>query len=170
MPFSDRKRQIDRLIEAVELNVLVWGPGPGGGEHYAKRVQVRERIQSAFRYAEVFFSEELDKLNFIEGAEVLSLAERELWHLATGDICVVLDTSAGAAAEIAYFLGSPYGRKLLILTHEQYQNTTSFPGALRAQGNQLFYTNDEYTSCQLSEKIIARLRQIALNKMGGLLT
>lgn len=168
MSFEDRVRQYSQLVESVELNVLVWGPGQGGGEHYVKREQIRQKIQARFPYSEVRFSEKLDVSQLIQGASDLSLPERELWHLAASDICIVLDTSAGAAAEIAHFVASPFGRKLLILTHEQYKGSSSFPASVREIQNQLFYDDEEYTSCSLSERIMVRLRQVALGKLGRL--
>lgn len=48
MSFEDRFHQILRLAEAVELNVLVWGPGVGAGEHFAKREKLRQEIQNHF--------------------------------------------------------------------------------------------------------------------------
>lgn len=164
MSFADRLNELRAKVEEVRLNVLVWGPGEG--QHYAKRVKIREGLQASFRNADVLFSEELDLGEVIPGSRALSLPEQELWHLAACDVCVVLDTSKGAGEEIAYATGSLYAHKLLILTSEEYRDAASFPAALRGNQNQVFYSPEEYASCSLVDAVLARVRQVAF---GGLL-
>jgi len=166
MSFDDRIRQILSLAEAMELNVLVWGPGQAS-EHFAKREKIRQEIIGHFRNADVRFSEDLE--GRVPGAADLSLPEQELLHLAACDVCVVLDTSKGAGEEIAHFVGSGFAHKLMILTHKQYEGASSFPASLRQYGNQLFYDDEEYNACSLVERVLTRLRQVAIGKMGGLL-
>ena len=52
---------------------------------------------------------------------------QEEYQLAAADACVVLDTSAGPAAEVAYFSRSPLKYKLIVFTHERHKGTESFP-------------------------------------------
>lgn len=167
MPFEERFRQLQTFVETMELNVLVWGPGQGAAEHFAKREKIRQEIKKHFPRTDVRFSEELEGL--LQGAADLSLPEQELWHLAACDVCVVLDTSKGAGEEIAHFSDSAWAHKLLILTHEQYKDVSSFPASLRKNQYQLFYTNEEYDSCSLVERVLVRVRRVALGKLGKLL-
>jgi hypothetical protein len=166
MSFDERIREIISLSEGMRLNVLIWGPGEAAPEHYAKREKIRQQIKQAFINADVRFSEDLE--NEIPGSKDLTLPEQELLHLAACDICLVLDVSKGAGEEIAHFTGSAFAHKLVILTHEKYRDTTSFPAALRKYENQLFYSNEEYNHCHLVERVLSRVRLIAIGKMGRL--
>jgi hypothetical protein len=166
MSFEERIRQIIRLSEGMHLNVLVWGPGAQSSEHYEKREKIRREIISRFTNADVRFSEDLS--GAVPGDQDLSLPEQELLHLAACDVCVVLDTSKGAGEEIAHFASSAYAHKLIILTHDRYKDISSFPASLRKYGNQLFYQNEEYDSCHVVERVLTRVRQVAIIKMGGL--
>ena len=166
MSFDERLNDIQQAVESAKMNVLVWGPGQQGAEHFQKREKIRDEIQNRFKHADVRFSEDL------EGASPLfrdlTLPEQELLHLAACDVCVVLDTSKGAGEEIAHFVNSAYARKLLILTHEQYRGAESFPAALRDYGNQLFFTDQEYEQCSLVERAVNRVAVVAFKKISGL--
>jgi hypothetical protein len=165
MAFEDRIREVLLLSEAMGLTVLIWGPGPTS-EYSQKREKIRNGVKGRFTNADVRFSEEL--ADAIPGGRDLTLPEQELLHLAASDICVVLDTSKGAGEEIAHFVASAYAHKLIILTHEKYQHVSTFPAALRKYGNQLFYSDEEWDLCSLVERVLTRVRQVALAKMGGL--
>lgn len=156
------------MTDSYELNVLVWGPGEGSPEHYAKRLKIEHELRNCFRNADVAFSETLNLSEALPGAEHLTIPQQELWHLSVCDICVVLDTSKGAGEEIAHFVGSDLAYKLLILTHERYRGATSFPAALRANENQIFYSDHEYESCSLVERVLTRARTVALGKLFGM--
>jgi len=166
MSFDERIGEIISLSEAMRLNVLIWGPGKSAEEQHAKREKIRQQITHAFINADVRFSEDLE--NKIPGSKDLTLPEQELLHLAACDICLVLDVSKGAGEEIAHFIGSGFGHKLVILTHERYKDATSFPAALRKYENQLFFNDDEYEHCYLVERILYRIRLLAIGKLGRL--
>jgi hypothetical protein len=166
MSFHERIRQLGLIVEAMELNVLVWGSGRSLPEHLAKREQLRQAIRDRFPNADVRFSEELT--DEVPGAANLTFAEQELWHLAACDICVVLDTSEGPGEEIAHFVRSAFAHKLLILTPEENKNASGFPASLRENQNQWFFSDEEFDSGALFERVFAHLRQIALGKMEGL--
>ena len=168
MTFKDSIRRTKHLTEAYDLNILVSGAGRGSPEHFEKRQKVKQQLRDCFRNAEVLFSEELDLSSVLDGAEGLTLANQELWHLAACDICIVLDTSKGAGEEIAHFVDSDLAHKLFILTHERYKNSSSFPAALRERENQYFYNDAEYESCSVVEKVLMRVRTIALDKLYGM--
>lgn len=102
------------------------------------------------------------------GGEQLTIPEQELWHLAACDVCVVLDTSKGAGEEIAHFVSSLLAHKLLILTHERYRESNSFPAALRENKNQMFYNDNQYESCTLVEYVLTRVRTVAVGKLYGM--
>ena len=167
MSFDERFSQLLSVSEAVRLNVLIWGPGTAAVEQYRKREKMRQQIKDVFLNADVRFSEELmDTLP--GGIEGLTLPEEELLHLAACDVCFVLDTSKGAGEEIAHFINSGFGHKLVILTHEKYKDVPSFPAALRQYGNQLFFDDEEYERCHLVGRVVSRVRFLAIGKLGRL--
>ena len=162
MSLTDNIRKIGNFVEVSEIAILIWGSGSGGGEHHKKRLKVRETLATTFPKASIHFSEDRALKQAVRGAKYLSIPEQELWHLTACNVCIVLDTSKGSGEEIAHFVGSGHAHKLLILTHEQYKGSTSFPAALRKRQNQIFYSEDDYRSCKCVEQIIARVRQVAL--------
>jgi hypothetical protein len=168
MSFKEDIKQLAQITEACNLNVLVWGPSEASPEHGEKRLKLQVEVRNCFRNADVRFSEGLNLADSITGSEQLTIPEQELWHLAACDVCVVLDTSKGAGEEIAHFVNSQLAHKLLILTHERYKNTNSFPAVLRAHQNQLFYSDIEYDSCSLIESVLTRIRTVALGKLFGM--
>lgn len=168
MPFKEGFKRIEQLAEGYDLNILVWGPSESVPEHGEKRLKIQDEIRKCFRNAEVLFSENLNLGDSIAGGEQLTIPEQELWHLAACDVCVVLDTSKGAGEEIAHFVSSQLAHKLLILTHERYRKSTSFPAALRENKNQMFYNDDQYESCTLVEYVLTRVRTVAVGRLFGM--
>ncbi len=163
MSFKESARQIENSLQALDLNVLIWGAGTGTPAHYAKRLKIRQEVRQLFHRADVQFSEDLGSL--LWGGGYLSLCEQELWHLAACDACIVLDTSKGAGEEIAHFINSRYAHKLLIFTHVTNKDISSFPASLRRTQNQYFYNDQEYEDCSLVKQVLARLMQVALWKI-----
>jgi hypothetical protein len=168
MSFNEEIKKLAQLTEACDLNILVWGPAETQPEHGEKRLKLQNEVRKCFRNADIRFSENLNLADSVAGGDQLTIPEQELWHLAACDVCVVLDTSKGAGEEIAHFVSSQLAHKLLILTHERYRNSTSFPAALRRHENQLFYTDLEYESCSLIESVLTRVRTVALGKLFGM--
>jgi hypothetical protein len=167
MPFDETIEQIISLSEAIKLNILIWGPGKSSSAQYAKREKMRQQIKDAFINADVRFSEELMDMMPV-GSEGLSIPEQELLHLAACDVCFVLDVSKGAGEEIAHFINSGFGHKLVILTHEKDKDVSSFPAALRKYGNQLFFNDEEYERCHLVNRVVSCVRIRAVGKLGRL--
>ena len=161
MPFSDAIKKVEEQLRVVSLNVLIWGPG-SGDPGYQKRLQIRNALCSHFMAANVWFSEEIesvpDKLD-------LSVHERELLSLAVADVCVVLATTPGSLAEIASFADGPIRRKLLVLSPQGQEPKSLVATILEQTGNHMTYTVDEYSSCAVVQRVIARVRQIALAKL-----
>ena len=168
MSFDETIRELIRKIEKLELNILVWGSGKSDRKNYQKRAKIRRELRKVFKNADVRFSEDLDDSTTSPAKQHTSIPERELWHLAACDLCVVLDTSAGPAAEIAHFVASRYAHKLLVLTHKRYKNRSSFPASLREYTNQFFYSDEEFDSCSLVELVADRARQVGLAELAQL--
>ena len=167
MAFHTRVQEVERVVFATPLNILVWGPGVGGRENSEKRIKVKAVLKSHFPGADVAFSEDLSDVPSW-GAE-LAQHERELWHLTLCDVCIVLDTSKGAGEEIAHFTATRLARKLFILTDEKYRGVSTFPAELRRHENQVFYTASEFETCTLITRIVNRVKHVALGKAINLL-
>lgn len=168
MSFEESINRLRKLAENYELNILIWGPGRESIEHFEKRQKIKHEISRCFHNADVRFSEDFDLSDALPGIAQLDLSAQELWHLAACDVCVVLDTSKGAGEEIAYYVRSQHAHKLLILTHEKYLSSTSFPAALRKHQNQVFYNDHQYDSCNLAEQVLTRIKVVALGKIIGM--
>lgn len=168
MAFRDGITQVERRLESVEMNVLVWGSGKGSQRDYQKREKIRQALKLFFRYGDIRFSEDPEIKDIVPGANDLSIPQQELWHLHACDVCVVLDTSKGSGEEIAHFTGSSAAHKLLIFTHEKYKEASSFPASLRENQNQLFYSSEEYDSCSMVERVLDRVKLVALTKLMNL--
>jgi hypothetical protein len=161
MTFRDKIADLERIVAAVPVHILVWGPGDTAGPDWEKRKKIRETLTREFPNAQIAFSEDLP--DDPSGSD-LTLQERELWHLSVSDITIVLDTSKGPGEEIAHFTRTTMSRKLFILTNERYKAVKGFPAALREHENQVFFNDGEYTSCSLIERVLRRAKQVALNK------
>lgn len=153
------------MVRSVDVNVLVWGSGVSASEHYEKRMKIRDTLKSEFRNADVRFSEDKELDSLVPGSAHKFTHEKELWHLAACDVCVVMDTSQGAGEEIAHFISTSHARKLMIFTHEKYRRSSTFPGSLRQNQNQVFYSELDYASCELVKQILERVQQVALAKL-----
>lgn len=164
MNFRDKIERLKQQAALEELAILVWGSGAGDRRNYEKRVKIKDNLNSLFPNADVHFSED-DEIKELSGGDELTAPERELWQLGACDVCVVLDTSIGPQSEIAHFCNSKFAYKLLILTHERHKGTDSFASQLRENLNQIYYTDEEFDSCNLVQRVIIRVQQVALDKL-----
>ncbi len=165
MGFDRNIRQVEQRASEASLAILVWGPGRDDAALYVKREKIKDRLATEFPNVEIRFSEdqELDKM--IQGSAHLSVPEKEIYHLAACDVCVVLDASKGAGEEIALFSLSRLSEKFFILTHEQYRDVDSFPAQLRKYHNQVFYTDEEFVSCNMVERVVTHVRIEATRRL-----
>ena len=163
--FAKNQQKLEKRLREQELAVLVWGSGSASGEHYEKRQKIRKALEEHFSKSEVRFSEDLTHL--VPGAGDVGIVQQQEYQLASSDACVVLDTSAGPAAEIAYFARSPLKHKLIVFTHERHKGSKGLPAQLREGLEHHFYSDTEYASCSLVECICNRMRHVALGKLLG---
>jgi hypothetical protein len=161
-------RQIADLTRRVHMLIVVWGPGRSQEEHHEKRLKIVDEVKTAFPESEIYLGEDPTWRRAIPGSKNLSVPEQELWQLGACDACVVLDSSQGPGEEIAQMLQTRFGTKMLIFTHSKNRKSSGFPAYVRETGVQLFYTETEYASCRLVDKVVARLRQVALRKFAAL--
>lgn len=164
--FEENQEKLEERLRDQKLAVLVWGPGSAGGEHHEKRQKIQKVLEAHFPKGEIRLSEELT--NLVPGARDIGIGQQEEYQLAVCDACVVLDTSAGPAAEIAYFARSPLKHKLIVFTHERHKGSPSFPAQLRQGLEHHFYSEAEYASCALVDRVRDRMRHTALGKLLGI--
>lgn len=163
--FAKNQQKLEKRLREQELAILVWGSGRASGEHHEKRQKIRKALKKHFSKSEVRFSEDLTHL--VPGARDIEIGRQEEYQLALSDTCVVLDTSAGPAAEIAYFARGPLKHKLICFTHDRHKGSESFPAQLREGLEHHFYSDAEYASCSLVERVRDRMRHVALAKLLG---
>lgn len=125
--YLPRYQELLKEVESTPLCVLVWGPGPNGGDLYAKRCQIRAELL-AMGIAAVF-SEEIDAIKPTRGT---SANIRELLQAIAADFIIVLQASAGSIAEVHDFASfhRDIGRKMLIFIDDRYIEGYSYSGAL----------------------------------------
>lgn len=152
--YRRRIQQVRRGLRASsELVIFVWGPGEAN-EGSEKRTQLRDELRNLYEMSGVYFSEDADVVDATPGAEDLSFHERERWHLAAADLCIVLDTSAGPREEIAHFASHPRANRLVIFTPENLKDARGFPANLRERLRQLYFTPQEWKSCNVVARAI----------------
>jgi hypothetical protein len=161
--FKETKETLERTLKSVSVNILVWGPGVTAGFPFEKREQIRRTIKEELPGADVLFSESPELEVLVPAG--LSQVEQELFHLTWSDTCIVLDDSKGAGEEIAVFSRTNQAYKLFILTADKFKGLNTFPAAIRANLNQIFYSEDEYTSCSVTGRAVSHAKAIALNKL-----
>lgn len=153
------------LLRGMPLAIIVWGSGVGYPEDYEKRVKIRSVLQDYFINAEVKFSEDEDLRDLVPGRGEIGFPQEELWELNVCDVCIALDTSEGVAQEIARFVNTALSYKLIIFSHEKYKGSSSFPASLRDKQNQQFYSDYEYSSCDVTKRVLTHVQQVALTKL-----
>lgn len=168
MSFASNIKILEALLSGSSLAILVWGSGQGSPKDYEKREKIRTTLKEFFPHADVKFSEDSDLRDLVPGRGGISIPQEELWEFAACDVCVALDTGIGVGQEIARYANTVFAYKLLILTHEKYKDLETFPAALRENQNQLFYTEEEYDSCDVCSRVLEHVKQVALAKLAGL--
>lgn len=168
MPFNtDIKLLLTELAENMTLNILVWGPTTKDPGISAKRVQIRDRLREVFKKADVQFSEDIEGVTreaFEDTDNKLSHVDLEQVQLMACDVCIVLDGSPGAAAEIAVYSRSADCGKLCVFTPEKYKNVASFAGEVRRHLHLEHYTDEEYAKCSLVARAVTHVRNVAVKK------
>jgi hypothetical protein len=165
MWFGERLKALEAMLSGSGLAILVWGSGTGSPKDHEKRQKIQTTLKEFFRQADVKFSEDPDLRALVPGRGRISIPQEELWELAACDVCVALDTGIGVGQELARYLDTVWAHKVLILTHEKYKGSTSFPAAIRENHNQIFYSEAEYDSCSLCAHVLDHVKQVALAKL-----
>ncbi|QDT27866.1 hypothetical protein Enr10x_32010 [Gimesia panareensis] len=173
MPQNQKLKQLEARLLSLEKNligkdmvILIWGPGKKD-KNYSKREDIKRELQQRFPEADVFFSEEKQARKQTRNSYP-SLIDEELAHATAADIIFALDTSKGVGEEISVY--SEYSQirgKLIVLSHVKYRRVNTFPAALRRCLHLEYYSDEDYSSCNIAKKICTKhvnaflLRRIA---------
>ena len=155
-----------REVAETPLTILVWGPGPQGGDLYNKRLQIRGQLRSIGIAA--LFSEEI---NVVGNYPELSAKANEMCQALAADFIIVIQSSPGSTAEVHDFAGfiEDIGRKMLIFIDERAQDGYSFTGALRelkVRYNcvETFSYPKDIEECNLMQAVQDKVRMLQLTK------
>jgi hypothetical protein len=156
--FLAQYRRYLKKVQEFPLALLVWGPGPSGGDLYRKRLEIRAQLRD--RGFAAVFSEEVERDCPVPD---MSLRVKELLQLCSADLVVVIQASFGSVAEVHDFasLGQAIGGKLMIFIDSTVVGGYSSLGALRELGLQFgnvhyFEYPKDVVECHLSRKVIER--------------
>jgi hypothetical protein len=160
-----RSEHWEDQVLRISLNILVWGPGKGGGALYEKRLQIRDVLRQQGHDAR--FSEDVRRKSKLGK---LSLRHEELLQALAADLIVTLYCSPGSIAEVHDFARlDVLGRKMLIFADEDTREGYGGQGLLRElledSKNVEYYTPDDITQCHLLGKVQGKVRKLQLAKL-----
>lgn len=164
--FLPAYKELMKKIDRTPLSILIWGPGPGGGQLYEKRVQIRGQLRLLGLAA--VFSEEIDATN---PSKRFSSKAKELCQAIAADFIVVIQASPGSIAEVHDFAGlfAAVGRKMLIFIDERFQEGYSYSGTLQ-ELRQLYNNVETYrypediSECHLLNAVEKKVRVLQAAK------
>ncbi|MFC1719057.1 hypothetical protein ACFL6S_35725 [Candidatus Poribacteria bacterium] len=155
--------QYEALIKDVErtpLVIMIWGPGPTGGDLYKKRLQILNSLRDSGHVA--LLSEEVDRDLPVEH---IPANARELLQAMKANFIVVIQGSPGSIAEVHDFGGllRELGPKMLIFIDERSQEGYSFAGLLTElttlYGNvETYEYPKDINECFLLQKVRAKIQ------------
>lgn len=129
-----------RSSSEIELNILVWGPGPGGGIVYRKREQIRDALRRR-KNIYAYFSEELPLTD--ETGSPIPHDRAEVFQTEFSDLVINVADSASSLMEAQKFTEGLGDRCLLWLR----KGISGFPEglitSLTTTGRAPFFFDDE---------------------------
>ena len=154
------------------LNILVWGPGyPGPNAPqekrlaYEKRIKIRDTLRIEFPRAEVYFSEDSERIQIAEG--IGGQLRKEALQASVSNLILMLDIGRGVDLELDYFVPkySWFRDKVFVLLPEQYVSSQGLVKEIldylkeeQVQG----FSQDEFDSCQTTVKAVNFAHGVAL--------
>lgn len=143
---------------STPVYVMVFGPGKGGGPKYAKRLEIRDRLNQ-LEGVTAFFPEN----ETISGPIVRDLNLDPDDSVVLEDVladavhCIIaLEMAEGAVNEVAHYARKPsIAPKILDLIPQKFESQAdlSYPGKLRRQLKRHYFTPDEFRDCSIARKI-----------------
>ncbi len=164
--FLGRYKAQLKKIEKVPLVILVWGPGPGGGDLYDKRLQIRELLRSLGHVA--LFSEEINTGPIPPGLSARDLEECQAHE---AHCIIAIQGSPGSIGEVHDFAGlMDIGHKILIFIDESAQDGYSYKGALQELKQrytdcvETFNYPKDIKECNLVNSVLSKVRKLQITE------
>lgn len=152
----------ESILSASKLNIVIWGPGIGGGELYKKRCQVKENLISLGHKA--FFPE--DQINEGVSKSGLNLTVDELISALDVDYIVCLMGSPGSIGEVHDFgKKKKIASKMMICIdqlHSQGYSATGLIPIFQGHNGQViwFESPKDLKECHLATKILSQINNV----------
>jgi len=162
--FKPRFTAMQADLVQTPLTILVWGPGPGNPELYAKRMQIRDALRQREHVA--LFSEDLIDLKPADYSEKIF----EYQQAKAADFIVVLQVSFGSIAEVHDFADDrEIIAKMLIFVPEQATDGYSYKGALTDikalyKNVETFQSTADLVSCRLKTMVLEYVSHLQASK------
>ena len=154
----------DTLKRASRLKILIWGPGPGAGDLYAKRLQIKAALESQGHT--VVFSEDEITPDLLERTG-LNLSVAEYLEAMSFDYVVCLMASPGAIGEVHDFAHKPgIATKMTICIDQDHEEGYSAHTVLRVfeglHGRiDWFKTPEDIRDCHLATRVVSQVTKLA---------
>lgn len=174
------KRPVDILAAAAEtirrnvpLQVLLWGPGPNGGDLYEKRVQLRTRLRQLGHYVD--FSEDVCSPSSLQ-AGGLNLTVAELVQAHAYDYIVCLMASPGSIGEVHDFAKyKQIAARMMICVDRDHRSGYSAQGVLRIfEGHNgrldWFERPTDLQDCHLVTRVLDQIQKVSEAKQWELVS
>lgn len=159
----------------AKLKVLMWGPGPSGGELYTKRCELREYLKKLGH--EAVFSEDILASDTLMRSG-LNLSVAEFLQAREFDYIVCLMASPGSIGEVHDFAkNKKFAKKMMICIDSSHKNGYSAHGTIRIfeglHGKiDWFESPTDIRDCHLATRVLEHIQKVAEAKqweiaMGG---
>lgn len=145
-------------FKQMPVEVMVLGPGKGGGKKYQKRCQIRDKLNE-MEGVHAFFAEDPEIADPIVADLQLDPEDPvplEDFLVQEADAIIALEMSPGVTDEVArYARKRLVGHKIFELLPAKYEKEkdTSFAGKLRRKLDQRYFTPTEFKTCDIAKRI-----------------
>ena len=147
-----------RRAARQELFILVWGPGEAKPDSpslikalSAKRIQIREALQTEFPFSRVEFSESPELRRYTE--DLGDLMTEEMLHARAADCIIILNTSPSTRAEVDYFSQNATVASRMCVLQPDWEPTGAINIASDRRVSVFPFSKDDIDSCNLATRI-----------------
>lgn len=158
---------ISDVLSRSRLKVLVWGPGPSGGDLHRKRQEIRNRLRALGHQAD--FSEDVWSPERLRQSG-LNLKVAEFIQAKSYDYIVCLMVSPGSIGEVHDFANDQHlATKMMICVDSAHRAGYTARGALRIfegfNGKLDWFDNPaDIEECHLSTRVLEHVDKVAESK------
>jgi hypothetical protein len=152
------------ILRQCVIKVLIFGPGPSGGDIYVKRCELRTKITDLGH--EAHFCEDIWNPKALQ-ASGLNLGVAEFITLRGYDYIVCLMASPGSIGEVHDFARNPeFAVKMMVCVNQSHKDGYSANSVLRVfEGcnGKLDWFNypSDITDCHLATRVLEQIRRVS---------